>query len=275
MKERIINGNQFFISNYEPSEVSDPGKRSFYNPSAFISSQFSSILKVLFFAISTMRSNKIDAFIFEISSKWITVIGLISDQTIRSFFRSAWSVASDFNCLKSLLNQFHFRGRCRGKGASHRNTLAVCHHHPLRSLAPPGFPDAEPPFLAGAKLPSMKDSDQSKAPLASNWARKARQTSSQTPFSSQSFSLLQQVEELGYLDGRSHHLAPVRKIHNMPSKTSRFGARGLPPFLPGFGLGNKGSIFFHCSSLINFLVLVIGSPPMTIYRISFRKSSFL
>jgi len=275
MEESVINSYQFFISDYESSKISNPGKRSFYNPTSFISSQFSSILKLWFLTITTMRSDKINTSPFEIYTKWITVIGFISNQTLRSFFRSTRSVASYLNCLKGLVNQFHFRGRCRGKGASHRNTLAVCHHHPLRSLALLGFPDTEPPFLAGAKLPSMKDSDQSKAPLASNWARKARQTSNQTPFSSQSFSLLQQVDELGYLEGRSHHLAPVRKIHIMPSKTSRLGASGRPPFLLGFGLGNKGSIFFHCSSLINFLLSAIGSPPMTIYLISFRKSSFL
>jgi hypothetical protein len=156
----------------------------------------------------------------------------------------------------------HFRGRCRGKGASQRNTLAVRHHHPLRAFAPSGFPDAGPPFFAGAKLASMKASCQSKAPLASSWAKKARQISSHTPLSSHSLKRRQQVDELGYLLGRSSHLAPVFKIQRIPSRTCRLSAGGLPPFGLGWGFGNNGSIFFHCSSFINRVFSAIGSPPI-------------
>ena len=46
--------------------------------------------------------------------------------------------------------------RCPPGMQSARNTLAVDHHHPLRSLAPLGFSDSCAPFFAGAKLPSRK-----------------------------------------------------------------------------------------------------------------------
>jgi hypothetical protein len=160
------------------------------------------------------------------------------------------------------MGKFQFRGRCRGKGASQRNTLAVRHHHPLRALALLGFADAGPPFLAGAKLPSMKASCQSKAPLASSWAKKARQISSQIPLSSQSFRRRQHVDELGYLLGRSSHLAPVLSIQRIPSRTRRLSAGGLPPFGFRLGSGSKGSIFCHCSSFINRVFSAIGSPPI-------------
>jgi hypothetical protein len=44
------------------------------------------------------------------------------------------------------------------KVVSQRKAAAVDHHHPLRPLAPLGFPDSTAPFFAGAKLPSRNDS---------------------------------------------------------------------------------------------------------------------
>ena len=275
MKESSINSNQFFISNHKPSEVAEPGKSTFHFPSSLESPEFSAVLKFLFLPIFTMRSNQIYSTNFEILTKRIAVICFISNQAFRSLLRSALSLARHIDCLKRLADQLYFRGRCRGKGASHRKTLAVCHHHPLRTFSLLGFPDAGPPFFAGAKLPSMKASCQSSAPLASNCAKKARHTSSQTPCSSQSLSLRQQVEALGYTEGKSHHRAPVRNIHRIPSRTFRLSAGGLPPFGVALRLGNKGSIRCHCSSFKKLRISVIGSPPMTIYLNLKEKSSRL
>ncbi len=55
-------------------------------------------------------------------------------------------------------------------------------------------------------------------------------------------------------------IAPVRSIQRMPSNTLRLSARGLPPRLDLLGFGNKGSIFFHCSSVNIHLVLAIKNP---------------
>jgi hypothetical protein len=69
---------------------------------------------------------------------------------------------------------------------SQRKTLAVDHHHPLRTLAPFGFSDPSAPFLAGAKLPSQKDSLHCNCFRSLSLARNARQILSQRPCSSQS-----------------------------------------------------------------------------------------
>jgi hypothetical protein len=130
--------------------------------------------------------------------------------------------------------------------------LAVDHHHPLRALAAFGRPDAEPPFLAGAKLPSAKHSDQSNWPFSSNWPRKARQTSNQTPCSSQSRSRLQQVLGEGYFLGKSCQQAPVRSIQRIPSRTGRFSTGFRPPLRDRLNLGSSGSILAHCSSVNSF-----------------------
>ena len=262
MKESPIDSNQFFVPDSESAEVAYPGKRAFYFPAFSIPSKLSSILDFGFCSIFSMRSNKIYASLFELFTKGITVIGLVADETFRTLFGPTGSVSSYLDLFKGFSGKLYFRGRCRGKGASQRNPLAVRHHHPLRAFALFGFPDAGPPFFAGAKLPSMKASCQSKAPLESSSAKKARQISSQTPISSHSFRRRQQVDELGYLLGRSSHLAPVLSIQRIPSRTRRLSAGGLPPFGRAFGFGNNGSIFFHCSSFINRVFSAIGSPPI-------------
>jgi hypothetical protein len=132
---------------------------------------------------------------------------------------------------------------------SQRNTLAVDHHHPLRSLAAFGLSNAIAPFLAGAKLPSANVSDQSSCPFSSSWAKKARQALSQMSCSSQSRNRLQQVEGLGNCFGRSAHGAPVRNIQRMPSNTLRLSAHGLPPHLDVLSFGNNGSSFCHWTSV--------------------------
>jgi hypothetical protein len=136
--------------------------------------------------------------------------------------------------------------------------LAVDHHHPLRTFAPLRFPDAGPPFLAGAKLPSAQASDQSNWPWASSWPRNARQALSQMSCSSQSRRRRQQVLGEGYCLGRSCQRAPVRKIHRMPSKQGLLGMGLGPPQGEAWGSGSKGAIFFHCSSVNADLSLAIS-----------------
>jgi hypothetical protein len=164
-----------------------------------------------------------------------------------------------------LFCEFDFCGRCRGKGASNRNTLAVDHHHPLRSFAPFGRPNSGPPFFAGAKLPSIKASCQSSAPFSSSMERNFLQTSSQTPCSSHSLSRRQQVDALGYRSGRSFQRAPVRSTQRIPSKTSRLLIAGLPPLGFRFCFGSSGSSSFHWSLFMKRVYLAIGHLPIAYY----------
>jgi hypothetical protein len=140
------------------------------------------------------------------------------------------------------------RGRT-GKLNSQRNTLAACHHHPLRTLSAFGLSDACAPFFAGAKEPSAKVSSQFRRPESSSSPRNFRQMLSHTSSSSQSLSLRQQVLGDGYCAGRSFQRAPDRSTHKIPSKQRRSSARRRPPAAERLTLGNKGSIFFHCSSV--------------------------
>jgi hypothetical protein len=138
--------------------------------------------------------------------------------------------------------------------------LAVDHHHPLRALAPLGFSDFRAPFLAGAKLPSRKDSLQSSCSRWFSSARNARQMVSQTSCSSQSRSRRQHVAGDGNSSGKSCQRAPLRRIHKMPSNTLRSLAGGLPPRGRWGRFGSKGRIFSHWASVSSRPYRAIGPP---------------
>ena len=144
-----------------------------------------------------------------------------------------------------MLHQRYFRRTGFEQLASQRYTFAVDHHHPLCTLSTLGFSNAVAPFLAGAKLPSIKHWSQSSFCCRSSLLINARHNLSHTPCSSQSRSLRQHVEALGYSDGKSRHRAPLRKTHRMPSSTRRLSLKGRPRLL---SLGSKGATCFHCSS---------------------------
>jgi len=248
MEESLVHPDVMFISNHESSEVSHPGDAAFNLPTPLVSSQLSPILRWQFATIAFVRADQFDASLLKPLAQRIGVGGLVVDQSPGIF---AWPAASsrDRDALQRRFDQRRFvRGR-RGKLNSQRNTLAACHHHPLRTLSAFGFSDALAPFFAGAKEPSAKVSSQSSRPCSSSSPRNVRQIVSQTSCSSQSRSLRQQVLGEGYCLGRSLHLAPDRSTQRMPSKQRRSSTRRRPPAADDLILGNNGSILFHCSSV--------------------------
>jgi hypothetical protein len=274
MKEAQIYCNQALIPDYQATEIAQPGKSSFDFPPVLVS--FLNFWRLLppLFSMAAVRDQKADALASQPGAQFVRIISLVSNKALGPAFGAASTLAGDFDGPQGLFRQPYFRGRCRGNGASQRNTLAVDHHHPLRALPALGFPDSSAPFLAGAKLASMKASSQSKSFSASNWERKVRQIFNHSSCSAQRFKRRQQVEGWGYRGGRSCQRAPVRNIHRMPSKTSRLLALGRPPLEPGLSEGSKGAILAHWSSVRNFGGAAIGSPPIAYYAKTPKMSSF-
>src|SRR5207302_3906484 len=133
------------------------------------------------------------------------------------------------------------------------------------------------PFLAGAKLPSRKDSLHCSCFRSLSSARNARQILSQTPCSSQSRSLRQHVAGEGNSSGKSCQRAPLRRIHTMPSSTLRSEARGRPPRRRERGRGSKGRIFSHWASVNRRPYRAIGPPAalLTLFISHFRQPNYL
>ena len=62
----------------------------------------------------------------------------------------------DFDGSEGLAEELDLRRGRRVQVCSQRSTRAIDQYHPLGSLAAFGLADFGAPFLAGAKLPSMK-----------------------------------------------------------------------------------------------------------------------
>jgi hypothetical protein len=199
--------------------------------------------------VASMRRKQIDTPFPESLAQGIGVVRLVCDYSFRPSSRPARPFLGDFDLLERLFGEPDLCWRSRVGMASQRKTLAIDHHHALCSFSPFGLSDRWTPFFAEKKLPSMNDSSQSSTPLASNSERKALHISLRTSASYHSLRRRQHVEGCGYLSGRSFHRAPVLSIQRIPSKTKRSSALGRPPLGRGGGLGMRGSIFFHCSSV--------------------------
>lgn len=257
MKESLINSYLSFPTDDQSAEVAQPCKSPLNRPSTLVTPQFASILIFLFLVVASVRANQIDTPFSQSFTKRITVITLVGDNPDRIFSGTAASVSRHSNLLNGRLQKFHLTRRGRIEMSTERDSLAIDHHHPLRTFSAFGLSDTQAPFFAEAKLPSAKVSSQSSWFCWSSSDKNLRQILSQTPCSSHCCNRRQHVLADGYRSGRSFHLAPLRRTQIMPSKTSRL-LRGLrPPFEDWLCLGNKGSSFCHCSSVINFSCFAI------------------
>jgi len=249
MKKSIIYSNITIPADHQSAIISEPSKCSLNFPTALITSQLAAVIIFLLLVVATVRTNQLNTTQLKSPPQRITIISFVSNQTLGFLARPTSPFSGYSNVIYRFFKELDLRRGRRVQVVSQRNTLAVDHHHPLRSFAPFGLSDASTPFFAGAKQPSAKASDQSSWPRSSSSDRKTLHASNHMSCSSQSFNRRQQVEGLGYLLGISAQGAPVRRIHKIPSKTLRLSAQGLPPFLAFLGFGNNSSIFFHCLSV--------------------------
>lgn len=275
MKESRVHRDFMFISDHETPKRAKPGKGPLDFVSPAVSVSHATVLLPFFLPVLPVGRQEGDPSSFQPVPERVTVIPLVGDESLGPRFGATFPSNMDPDVLQGLFSQGHFRWRGRVDVASQWNTLTIDHHHPLRSFAPLGFSDCRAPFFAGAKLPSMKASLQSRIPSLSSWERKVRQIFSHTPSSSQRLSLLQQVAGLGYRSERSFQRAPVRKTHRIPSITLRSFALGRPLLRGISSLGSKGSIFSHCSSVKNSVRRLIGSPPGSLIREKTQKYKYL
>ena len=268
MKERIVHQQRSFVSDHKSSKVAEPCESSFDDPSSAIPAKTAPVLGFRLHAVDLMRRDKLNSTFFKARSQRVAVCPFVVDQPVGFSARRPTIRPGHRNLIQCCFNEREFRGGRRAKVVSQRNTFAVDHHHPLRALSPAGFADCVAPFFAEAKLPSMKHSLHFNWPRSSSWERYARQIFSQIPSSSQSFNRRQQVDGLGNSSGKSFQCAPVRRIHNMPSKTRRLSAQGRPPFFDLGSSGRKGAILSHISSLKIFSRTAIGLYLRPFYVIS-------
>ena len=210
-----------FMTDQQPTKLSEPGIGSLDDPASFKTAQLAAIFIAPVPTVLPVGNNQLDASFAEPLAQRVRVIGLIGDDSLRLLAGAAFG-AWDADFGERGFRKTSFSRRGTFKPNSQRKTLTIDQYHPLRTLATLGFADGGAPFLAGAKLPSRKVSSPCKRPSPSSAPSSARQASSQTPCSSHCFNRRQQVTGEGYLSGRNRHAAPVRSTHKMPSRQARF-----------------------------------------------------
>jgi hypothetical protein len=249
MKEASVGFHHPVPSDGQSAEVAEPGDRPLDDPAFAVAPELAPILARWLLAVGSMGNDGPDAPLQQALPQRVAVVAPICDQALGTGSGTSRAKPSDRDRLERFAEELDLRGRRRVQVCSQRSTHAICQNHPLRALAAFGLADAWAPFLAGAKEPSTKHSSQGILPRSFSCARKARHSSSRTPFSSHSLSLRQQVVELPYWLGSSLQGAPVHRIHRMPSKHLRSSVQGRPPFALGLRGGRWDWVSFHCRSV--------------------------
>jgi hypothetical protein len=262
MKKRLVDDKRAVIADDQSSKVAEPSHAALDDPAVSVTAQHATVLRRSSIPIGTVRRNQGDPTAAQPFTQRVAVIGLVGNHPGGLLsWPSAVVPPPDADRGQGFFRQPDLGRRGRVKSDSQRNAAAVDHHHPLRPLAPLGFPDGRAPFLAGAKLPSKNDSLHFNCWRSFNSARNVRQMRSQTPCSSQSRNRRQHVDGEGNSLGKSCQRAPLRRIHKMPSNTLRFAAGGRPPRRCRRGRGSKGSISCHCASVSKRPYRRIRPPP--------------
>ena len=233
------------IASDQPSKVVKPCEKALDLPAPPITAKRAAILGEVL-SIASIGSNQLNlSFSSESSVEWIAVVGFVANKSGKSTI--------DKRCIESFLGEGNFVRGSAVDANGDRKTIAVCDCHDLGPFAALGFPDAEPPFLAPLKVPSMKHSARSIPPRSSRSLASARSSLLSVPLRTQAWKRRWHVGYGGYSVGRSFHLAPLRRIHKIPLSTSRGFRHGRP--LPSFrtiGRGNSGANISHCAS-VNFI----------------------
>src|SRR3990172_940261 len=248
MEETRVSSDQPLIPNHEPSEVADPGKGALHDPAPLVAAQLAAVLMRGLLVVRPGRDDRFNTAADQGSSQGITIKALVRNQPLRMFAGAAGPVGSpDRYRVQRLFEKPHLRRGCRVQVCSQRSTLAIDHNHPLRALAALGLADLEPPFFAGAKLPSAKHSSQRTLSWSLSWANKARHSSRNTPLSSHAFSRRQHVLGLPYRLG--FEMSSRRSLYDLrPPGRWRYDVPIWKPALRmgalrGAGLCRTGSRF--------------------------------
>jgi hypothetical protein len=231
-------------------KVTQPSTRALHNSTTPIPTQRAAVLMGRVLAVGPSRDDRLNAPAGQTLPQGIAAIPPIGNQPLGPLARSPrLSWPSNGNGVEGLFEARDFRRGRRVQVCSQRSTRAIDQNHPLRTLAAPRCADFGSPLFAGMKLPSAKHSSQRSFWRSLSWAKKARQSLSSTPVSSQCLRHRQQVLGLPYRRGNSLHWAPVQRIHRMPSKHRRSSTRGRPPREDAFACGRWTRMMSHCALL--------------------------
>src|SRR5664279_168751 len=161
MKEALIHAQDAVIAYLDTAEVLQPSIGALDFPAPPIAAELAFVFKAALFSGAQVGSDQLRASIPQPLAQLIRIVTAIRNHTAQALTRAATSTAR-----YSYPRQRAFRepelGDLRGrKLRSDRYTLAVDHHHALRTFPATGFSDCGAPFFASTKVASRKASSQS------------------------------------------------------------------------------------------------------------------
>ncbi len=174
------------VTHDQPAEVLQPRIRPLNDPSALVTTHFSSILVRCHPVVRPRRDDRFDATFHQQCPRAIAVLAPVCKQAANP--SSPGTPRADAPVRQRFFDQFHFRWGSRLHVKSSRSTRAIGQYHELCSLAALGFADFRAPFLAVTNMPSMKHSFHRTLRRSSSWSKKARHRFKSRPDSAHSLS---------------------------------------------------------------------------------------
>lgn len=145
-----------FVADDQTSEIMQPCKKPFNLPASAVAAQPASVIESGLGAVVPVRCNQKYLLVEQALAQRVAVIGPVCDQASR--------LVRHQSLFQGGLHQFYFCGRSSLRVNGEWKTMSISDCHDFDTLAPLGLANFEAPFLAAAKLPSMKHSDKSKPP---------------------------------------------------------------------------------------------------------------
>lgn len=135
------------------AEVLQPGVQAHHLPPTPVAAQRPPVLRRRRHAALSVGRDHLDALRGQFRVQWVAVVRPIADP--------AMGQGRHEPRRQRPVDQRHLVGRGLVDVGSNGQSAAVGDQHQLGALAPLGLPDGVAPFLAGAKVPSMKHSERS------------------------------------------------------------------------------------------------------------------
>ena len=146
-----------FVTRNNTAVVLKPGVESLYLPSPLVTAQYSAVLRFWTNPASPMRRYKRNSFLSQFFVQRITIVSFIGNKYRGSFLCNSFS--------QSCFNQSNFGW---GSGFDHnsdRQALRIANSHDFTAFSSFCRAYLFPPFLALAKVPSIKHSLSESLPL--------------------------------------------------------------------------------------------------------------
>lgn len=137
-----------FVAGVDATKVLEPGEQTLHLPAPAVAPQCTTVLGGSL-AVAAVRCNQLDPPLLpEPRVERIAVISPVANKAI--------GCSSHKTRIEGLFDERDFMRRSTCNPGGDRKTMAVCNCHDLGPLPALRFPDGRAPFLAPAKVPSMK-----------------------------------------------------------------------------------------------------------------------